>query len=46
MDLQEQGYLANVKCAEVICDLTPDFFKEYLGKAVVLMAGNYLDAGD
>eukprot|EP00127_Corallochytrium_limacisporum_P000579 Clim_evm6s20 gene=Clim_evmTU6s20 len=30
MDLQNKGYLARVKCAEVWCPMTGDFFKEYL----------------
>lgn len=30
MDLQQQGYLANVQCVEVLCEMTTDFFKEYL----------------
>eukprot|EP01080_Neovahlkampfia_damariscottae_P004638 gene4638-8211_t len=30
LDLQKQGYLANVQCVEVWCDMTPEFFKAYL----------------
>lgn len=30
MDLQQQGYLANVQCVEVLCEMTTDFFREYL----------------
>lgn len=31
-DLQDLGYLANVKCAEIICDMTPEFFLAYLNE--------------
>ena len=30
MDLTQQGYLANVQCAEVWCPMTAEFFREYL----------------
>lgn len=30
MDLTQQGYLANVQCAEVWCPMTGEFFREYL----------------
>ena len=30
LDLQQQGYLANVQCIEVWCEMTPDFYQEYL----------------
>jgi DNA excision repair protein ERCC-3 len=30
LDLKNQGYLANVQCVEVWCDMTPEFFKGYL----------------
>ena len=31
-DLTSQGYLAKVQCIEVWCEMTPDFFKEYLAR--------------
>ena len=30
MPLQERGYIANVSCAEVWCEMTPAFFCEYV----------------
>jgi DNA excision repair protein ERCC-3 len=30
LDLQEQGYLARVQCIEVWCEMTPNFYAEYL----------------
>jgi DNA excision repair protein ERCC-3 len=30
LDLQERGYIATVSCAEVWCEMTPEFFREYL----------------
>eukprot|EP00124_Ichthyophonus_hoferi_P002677 Ihof_evm2s193 gene=Ihof_evmTU2s193 len=30
MDLQNGGYLAKVKCNEVWCNMTPEFFRKYL----------------
>jgi DNA excision repair protein ERCC-3 len=30
LDLQNAGYLANVQCAEVWCEMTPEFYAEYL----------------
>ena len=33
LDLTRQGYLANVQCIEVWCEMTPDFYKEYLARA-------------
>ncbi len=30
LDLQELGFLARVKCIEVWCEMTTDFYKEYL----------------
>ena len=33
MDLTQQGYLANVQCAEVWCPMTAEFFREYLKSA-------------
>jgi len=30
LDLQERGFIANVSCAEVWCDMTPEFYREYL----------------
>jgi len=32
LDLTTQGYLANVQCIEVWCEMTPDFYKEYLAR--------------
>jgi len=32
LDLVNQGYLANVQCAEVWCPMTKEFFAEYLKK--------------
>ncbi|QDZ25466.1 DNA repair helicase Rad25 [Chloropicon primus] len=32
LDLVSQGYLANVQCAEVWCEMTKEFFAEYLKK--------------
>lgn len=29
-DLADQGFIARVQCAEVWCDMTPEFYKEYL----------------
>ena len=29
-DLTEQGYLANVQCIEVWCEMTAEFYQEYL----------------
>ena len=33
LDLTQEGYLANVQCIEVWCEMTPDFYKEYLARA-------------
>ena len=33
LDLTRQGYLANVQCIEVWCEMTHDFYKEYLNRA-------------
>lgn len=33
LDLTTQGYLANVQCIEVWCEMTPDFYEEYLSRA-------------
>ena len=33
MDLTQQGYLANVQCAEVWCPMTAEFYREYLKSA-------------
>ncbi|GAA5958194.1 hypothetical protein JCM8115_004013 [Rhodotorula mucilaginosa] len=30
MDLAENGHIAKVQCAEVWCDMTPEFYREYL----------------
>jgi len=30
LDLQAKGYIANVQCAEVWCDMTAEFYREYL----------------
>ncbi len=30
LDLQKAGYLANVQCAEVWCEMSPEFYREYL----------------
>ncbi|XP_065573948.1 general transcription and DNA repair factor IIH helicase/translocase subunit XPB-like isoform X2 [Artemia franciscana] len=30
LELQEKGYIAKVQCAEVWCDMAPEFYKEYL----------------
>ena len=30
LDLQERGFIAKVQCAEVWCEMTPEFFREYL----------------
>ncbi|KAJ3413657.1 hypothetical protein HDV05_007725 [Chytridiales sp. JEL 0842] len=30
MDLAKKGHIANVQCAEVWCDMTKEFYKEYL----------------
>ena len=30
LDLQERGYIAKVSCAEVWCEMTPEFYREYL----------------
>ncbi|KAJ1654837.1 DNA repair helicase RAD25 [Dispira simplex] len=30
MDLSSQGHIATVQCAEVWCDMTPEFYREYL----------------
>ncbi|RIB30035.1 P-loop containing nucleoside triphosphate hydrolase protein [Gigaspora rosea] len=30
MDLASKGHIANVQCAEVWCDMTPEFYAEYL----------------
>eukprot|EP00795_Rhopilema_esculentum_P014874 gene14874-6006_t len=31
MELQNNGYLARVQCAEVWCPMVPEFYREYLG---------------
>lgn len=33
LDLTRQGYLANVQCIEVWCEMTPVFYKEYLARS-------------
>ena len=30
LDLSRKGHIANVQCAEVWCDMTPEFYAEYL----------------
>ena len=30
LDLQERGFIAKVSCAEVWCQMTPEFYREYL----------------
>ncbi|GAB5372390.1 hypothetical protein AAMO2058_001661000 [Amorphochlora amoebiformis] len=30
LDLQEQGYIATVKCIEIGCEMTPEFYQAYL----------------
>ena len=30
MDLTRQGFLANVKCVEIWCEMTPEYHKQYL----------------
>ncbi|KAJ3063385.1 hypothetical protein HDU98_000812 [Podochytrium sp. JEL0797] len=30
LDLAERGYIANVRCSEVWCEMTKEFYKEYL----------------
>ncbi|KAJ1975974.1 DNA repair helicase RAD25 [Dimargaris cristalligena] len=30
MDLSSQGHIATVQCAEVWCDMTPEFYEQYL----------------
>ena len=32
-ELTVRGFLANVQCIEVWCEMTPDFYKEYLGRS-------------
>ena len=32
-DLKNQGYLSNVQCIEVWCEMTPKFYSEYLTRA-------------
>ncbi|GAA5833956.1 hypothetical protein JCM9279_004172 [Rhodotorula babjevae] len=34
MDLAENGHIAKVQCAEVWCDMTPEFYREYLRENV------------
>jgi len=33
LELESQGYIARVQCAEVWCKMTPDFYREYLATA-------------
>ncbi|KAH8831522.1 DNA helicase [Flagelloscypha sp. PMI_526] len=33
MDLAAKGHIANVQCAEVWCDMSPEFYREYLREA-------------
>lgn len=30
LELQKEGFIARVQCAEVWCDMTPEFYREYL----------------
>lgn len=30
LDLQNEGYLARVRCLEIWCDMDPEFYEEYL----------------
>lgn len=30
LDLQQKGYLANVQCIEVQCEMTSEFYEQYL----------------
>ena len=30
MDLQKAGHIANVQCVEVWCQMSPEFYHEYL----------------
>ncbi|KAJ1981857.1 DNA repair helicase RAD25 [Dimargaris verticillata] len=32
MDLSSQGHIATVQCAEVWCEMTPEFYREYLSE--------------
>ncbi|KAJ3204130.1 hypothetical protein HDU82_006062 [Entophlyctis luteolus] len=34
MDLAKKGHIANVRCAEVWCTMSKEFYKEYLGQSV------------
>ncbi|KAK4336740.1 hypothetical protein RND71_043657 [Anisodus tanguticus] len=33
LELESQGYIARVQCAEVWCKMSPDFYREYLATA-------------
>lgn len=33
LELESQGFIAKVQCAEVWCKMTPDFYREYLATA-------------
>jgi len=30
LDLQNEGYLARVRCVEIMCEMSPEFYTEYL----------------
>jgi DNA excision repair protein ERCC-3 len=34
LELQKSGYIARVQCAEVWCEMTPEFYREYLSASV------------
>ena len=45
LELQKNGYIARVQCAEVWCPMAPEFYREYLacrsGKRLVRFAGGH-----
>ncbi|CDW86563.1 transcription factor iih subunit [Stylonychia lemnae] len=43
LDLQLQGYLARVQCIEVWCEMTPEFYKEYLSARPRLKTNLYVN---
>jgi DNA excision repair protein ERCC-3 len=45
LELQKEGYIARVSCAEVWCPMSPEFYREYLGsktskKMVIIIMNN------
>lgn len=43
LELQRNGFIARVQCAEVWCPMTPEFYREYLIQKSVSAVYSYCD---